>query len=166
SQKFSLKNSARRSNHCAMAKSPQPINNHRESRRANAWRETGKYSFQEICNQRQEVIMNATLTRDESISSLGANIRTEGANHRAWVVKSAKQPMKLEVVDLGPFQAEDVEVAVEHCGLCHSDLSVLNNEWGISEYPAVLGHEAIGRITDIGPNVKGVAVGQRVGVGW
>ena len=50
---------------------------------------------------------------------------------------------------------EDVEIAVEHCGLCHSDLSVLNNDWGISQYPAVLGHEVIGRVTAIGPNAKG-----------
>ena len=55
--------------------------------------------------------------------------------------------MALETVDLGPLGAEDVEVAVEHCGLCHSDLSVLNNEWGISQYPAILGHEVIGRVT-------------------
>ena len=46
---------------------------------------------------------------------------------KGWVVKATKQPMVLETVDLGPLGAEDVEVAVEHCGVCHSDLSVLNN---------------------------------------
>ena len=74
--------------------------------------------------------------------------------------------MVLEAVDLGPLGAEDVEVAVEHCGLCHSDLSVLNNEWGISQFPAVLGHEVSGRVTAVGPNAKRLQVGQRVGVGW
>jgi D-arabinose 1-dehydrogenase-like Zn-dependent alcohol dehydrogenase len=39
-------------------------------------------------------------------------------NHKAWVAKAAKQSMALESVDLGPLGAEDVEVAVEHCGLC------------------------------------------------
>ena len=87
-------------------------------------------------------------------------------NYKAWVAKAAKQPMVLETVDLGPLGAEDVEVAVEHCGLCHSDLSVLNNEWGISQYPAILGHEVVGRVTAVGPNAKGLKVGQRVGVGW
>lgn len=87
-------------------------------------------------------------------------------NYQAWVAKAAKQPMVLETVDLGPLGAEDVEVAVEHCGLCHSDLSVLNNEWGISQYPAILGHEVVGRITALGSNAKGLKVGQRVGVGW
>ncbi len=74
--------------------------------------------------------------------------------------------MVLETVDLGPLGTEEVEVAVEHCGLCHSDLSVLNNEWGISQYPATLGHEVIGRITAVGPGVKARRIGQRVGLGW
>lgn len=87
-------------------------------------------------------------------------------DYKAWVAKSAKEPMVLETVDLGPLGAEDVEVAVEHCGLCHSDLSVLKNEWGISQYPAILGHEVIGRVTAVGPNAKALRVGQRVGIGW
>ena len=87
-------------------------------------------------------------------------------NYKAWVAKAAKQPMMLETIDPGPLGAEDVEVAVEHCGLCHSDLSALNNEWGISQYPAILGHEVVGRVTATGPSAKGLKVGQRVGVGW
>ncbi len=86
--------------------------------------------------------------------------------YKAWVARGAKQPMALETLDPGPLGAEEVEVAVEHCGLCHSDLSVLNNEWGISQYPATLGHEVVGRITTLGPNAKGLTVGRRVGVGW
>jgi uncharacterized zinc-type alcohol dehydrogenase-like protein len=88
------------------------------------------------------------------------------ANCVAWVAKGAKQPMVRENVDLGPLGVEDVEVAVEHSGLCHSDLSILNNDWGISQYPAILGHEVIGRITALGPNAKGLKLGERVGVGW
>jgi uncharacterized zinc-type alcohol dehydrogenase-like protein len=86
--------------------------------------------------------------------------------YKAWITKAAKQPMALETVDLGPLGAEEVEVAVDHCGLCHSDLSVFNNDWGISQYPAILGHEVVGRVTAVGPNAKGIQVGQRVGVGW
>jgi alcohol/geraniol dehydrogenase (NADP+) len=103
----------------------------------------------------------STQTRNDPA---GAVFRTAGATKcKAWVAKAAKQPMVLETVDLGPLGAEEVEVAVENCGLCHSDLSVLNNEWGISQYPAILGHEVIGRITAMGPNAKGLKVGQRVG---
>src|SRR5229473_434922 len=90
----------------------------------------------------------------------------DAMKYKAWIAKAAKQPVVLETVDLGPLGAEDVEVSVEHCGLCHSDLSVLNNEWGISQYPAVLGHEVIGRVTAVGPNAKRLKVGQRVGIGW
>ena len=86
--------------------------------------------------------------------------------YKAWITKAAKQPMVLETVDLGPLGAEDVEVAVEHCGVCHSDLSVLNNAWGVSQFPATLGHEVIGRVTAVGPHAKRRTVGQRVGVGW
>ncbi len=87
-------------------------------------------------------------------------------NYKAWVAKAAKQPMVLETADLEPLGAEEVEVAVEHCGLCHSDISVLNNDWGISQYPAVLGHEIVGRATAVGSGARGLAVGQRVGIGW
>src|SRR5260370_489015 len=90
----------------------------------------------------------------------------DAMNYQARMAKAAKQPMVLETVDLGPLGAEDVEVAVEHCGLCHSDLSVLNNDWGMSQYPAILGHEVIGRVTAVGPNAKRLKVGQRVGIGW
>jgi uncharacterized zinc-type alcohol dehydrogenase-like protein len=85
---------------------------------------------------------------------------------KAWVATAAKEKLVQQAIDLGPLGAEDVEVAVEHCGLCHSDLSVLNNDWGISQYPAVLGHEVIGRVTAVGPGAKGLKAGQRVGVGW
>lgn len=86
--------------------------------------------------------------------------------NQAWVATGAKQKLVLQDVDLGPLGAEEVEVTVENCGLCHSDVSVLNNEWGISSYPAVLGHEVIGRISAVGSAAKGLKVGQRVGIGW
>jgi alcohol/geraniol dehydrogenase (NADP+) len=99
-------------------------------------------------------------------SGVGKNIEGDAMMCKAWIVKAAKQPMSIETVDLGPLGTEEVEVAVEHCGLCHSDLSVFNNDWGNSQYPAILGHEVVGRITTVGPNAKGLRVGRRVGVGW
>ena len=94
------------------------------------------------------------------------NIKPGDAPYKAWVAKAPKQPMVLDTIDLGPLGPEEVEVAVESCGVCHSDVSVFNNDWGISQYPAVLGHEVIGRVTAVGPNTKRIQVGQRVGVGW
>jgi alcohol/geraniol dehydrogenase (NADP+) len=86
--------------------------------------------------------------------------------YSAWVAKAAKQPLVRETLDPGPLSVEEVEVAVEHCGLCHTDLSVLNDEWGFSRYPAVLGHEIVGRVTALGSGTKGLELGQRVGIGW
>jgi Zn-dependent alcohol dehydrogenase len=81
----------------------------------------------------------STDTRDAVFIGLSEKQAADLRPAKAWVAKGAKQPMVLERIDLGPLGAEDVEVAVEHCGLCHSDLSVFNNEWGISQYPAILG---------------------------
>jgi len=84
----------------------------------------------------------------------------------AWVAPGVGKPLVREQVDLGPIGAEEVEVAVEYCGLCHSDLSLLHDDWGGAQYPAVLGHEAIGKVVAVGSAAKGIQVGQRVGVGW
>jgi uncharacterized zinc-type alcohol dehydrogenase-like protein len=84
----------------------------------------------------------------------------------AWVATAAKQKLVRQQVELGPLGDEEVEVQVEHCGLCHSDISMLNNDWGFSQFPAVLGHEAVGRVIGLGRAAKGLKVGQRVGIGW
>lgn len=84
----------------------------------------------------------------------------------AWVATAAKQPLTRQTIEFAPLGAEEVEVEVEHCGICHSDLSMLNNEWGMTQYPAVLGHEVVGRIVELGPAAKGLKVGQLVGIGW
>jgi uncharacterized zinc-type alcohol dehydrogenase-like protein len=68
--------------------------------------------------------------------------------------------------DPGPLKDDQVEIKVEHCGLCHSDLSMLDNEWGRAQFPMVAGHEVVGTIVDAGPQVRGVKVGDRVGLGW
>lgn len=69
--------------------------------------------------------------------------------------------------DPGPLGAEDVEIRVEHCGLCHSDLSVIDGEWGPAAYPVVGGHEVISTVVALGPaQARGLKLGQRVGLGW
>jgi uncharacterized zinc-type alcohol dehydrogenase-like protein len=85
---------------------------------------------------------------------------------KAWAAKGPKQKLERYEYDLGPIGAEEVEIEVENCGICHSDLSIINNDWGISSYPAVPGHEVIGRVVAMGPQAKGVEMGQAVGVGW
>lgn len=73
------------------------------------------------------------------------------------------QPYEYEV---GELATNEVEIDVDYCGICHSDLSMLNNEWGISAYPLVAGHEVVGRISQVGAEVTHLTVGQTVGLGW
>jgi len=84
----------------------------------------------------------------------------------ALAAAKASGPLQPFSYDPGPLGDEQVEIAVTYCGICHSDLSMLNNEWGMTAYPFVPGHEAVGKIVAVGPRAKGVSVGQTVGLGW
>lgn len=66
--------------------------------------------------------------------------------------------------DLGPLE---VEVDVTHCGICHTDVGMIDNEWGYSHFPVVAGHEAVGVVTAVGSAVDAerLQIGQRVGIG-
>ena len=68
--------------------------------------------------------------------------------------------------ELGAIQPDEVDVEVMYCGLCHSDLSMLNNDWRGSRYPLVPGHEVVGRVIARGSQVNHLQIGQIVGVGW
>ena len=68
--------------------------------------------------------------------------------------------------DPGTLGPHDVEIAITHCGICHSDLHLISNDWGVSQYPFIPGHEIIGTVADVGDAVRLLAVGQRVGLGW
>src|SRR6476620_10001187 len=62
-------------------------------------------------------------------------------------------------------KADDVEIAVEFCGLCHSDVHATRGEWGGNTYPLIPGHEIVGRVSRVGSAVDDFTVGERVGVG-
>lgn len=85
---------------------------------------------------------------------------------RGWAAEAAGQSLQLRSFGLAPLAAEEVEVAVDYCGICHSDLSMIDDEWGASRFPFIPGHEVIGRVTALGAQARGLQVGQRVGVGW
>lgn len=85
---------------------------------------------------------------------------------QAYAVFEAGGKLKPFSYDAGPLAPDNVEISVEHCGICHSDLSMMDNEWGFSEYPLVPGHEVIGTIAAVGEQVADLAVGDKVGLGW
>ncbi|MBE0470526.1 MAG: NAD(P)-dependent alcohol dehydrogenase [Methyloprofundus sp.] len=85
---------------------------------------------------------------------------------QAWASHGPKQKLEPFSFNPGVLGAEEVEIVVEYCGLCHSDLSIINNDWAMTQYPVVPGHEVIGRVVAIGAQVKGVHLDQHVGVGW
>ncbi len=72
-------------------------------------------------------------------------------------------PYKYEV---GELQPNEVEITITHCGVCHSDLHLIDNDWGLTEFPFVPGHEIVGAIAAMGNQVKDRAVVQRVAVVW
>ncbi len=88
---------------------------------------------------------------------------TTFAGWAATVAKEPLSPFTWEPRELGPF---DVEIAISHCGICHSDLHLIDNGWNSSVYPFVPGHEIVGRVTALGSAAGHLEIGQRVGVGW
>ena len=68
--------------------------------------------------------------------------------------------------DPGPLGPHDVEIGISHCGICHSDLHLITNDWGISHFPFIPGHEIVGKVNAVGAEVHSLQVGQRVGLGW
>ena len=85
---------------------------------------------------------------------------------RAFAAYSKGTPLEPLTFTPGPLAPEQVEVTVSYCGICHSDLSMIDNEWGQSTYPLVPGHEVAGIVSAVGDQVKGLRIGQRVGLGW
>ena len=68
--------------------------------------------------------------------------------------------------DPGQLGSHEVEIGVTHCGVCYSDIHLISNDWGTSQYPFIPGHEIIGTVTAMGPEVRSLRLGQRVGLGW
>jgi len=79
-------------------------------------------------------------------------------------VSGASGLVPLTVARRAP-KPDDVEIAIEFCGLCHSDVHATRGEWGGQTYPLVPGHEIVGTVSRTGSNVTDFAVGDRVGVG-
>jgi alcohol dehydrogenase (NADP+) len=84
---------------------------------------------------------------------------------KAWGTTGPKErlePMSIERRELRP---EDVSIKISHCGICHSDVHFAHDDWGMSLYPMVPGHEIVGTVTVVGSAVTRYKAGDRVAVG-
>ncbi len=86
-------------------------------------------------------------------------------NIKAYAAQDAHSPLAPFTIDRRDPRADDVEISITHCGVCHSDVHQARNEWGGSVFPIVPGHEIVGVVTKVGSSVKKFKVGDRVGVG-
>ena len=105
-----------------------------------------------------ETVATGSITAGSSVSDDGALTAAYGATSP----ESGLVPLTLA---RRTPQPDDVEIAIEFCGLCHSDVHAVRGEWGGQAYPLVPGHEIVGTVSRVGPGVTGFAPGDRVGVG-
>jgi uncharacterized zinc-type alcohol dehydrogenase-like protein len=84
---------------------------------------------------------------------------------KAYSAASAVSPLAATTIARREPTVNDVRIDILYCGVCHSDLHFVRNEWNFTEYPAVPGHEIIGRVTAVGSGVKKFKTGDLVGVG-
>ncbi len=84
----------------------------------------------------------------------------------SYAAMKEKSPLEKFEYEKPELKENEVEVKITHCGICHSDIHLIDNDWGISKYPLIPGHEIIGIVENIGKNVKHLSKGMRVGIGW
>ena len=83
----------------------------------------------------------------------------------AWAATAPDAPIAPLTIERRALRPEDVDIAITHCGVCHSDLHTARNDWGRTTYPIVPGHEIVGIVRAVGSAVSKVRVGDRVAVG-
>ncbi|RPE12182.1 NAD(P)-dependent alcohol dehydrogenase [Chitinophaga lutea] len=83
-----------------------------------------------------------------------------------YAVKAPKGQLEPFTYELPEIGKEQVDIRVAYCGLCYSDVNMINNDWGTTHYPLVPGHEMVGEVIRTGSEAKGVKVGDKVGMGW
>jgi uncharacterized zinc-type alcohol dehydrogenase-like protein len=85
---------------------------------------------------------------------------------RGFAVHAAGAHLLSYKYESGDLLDDEVEVQISHCGVCHSDIHLIDNDWGMSKYPFIPGHEIVGTISAVGSRVTDRVVGERVGIGW
>jgi uncharacterized zinc-type alcohol dehydrogenase-like protein len=83
----------------------------------------------------------------------------------AYAALSATEQLKPFIIERREVTSDDVQIDILYCGVCHSDIHFVRNDWHVSLYPIVPGHEIVGKVTAVGTGVKKFKVGDLVGVG-
>ena len=86
-------------------------------------------------------------------------------NTKAFGTQAVDAPLLEMTIERRAIGAKDIEIDILYCGVCHSDLHTARNDWGFTSYPAVPGHEIVGRVTSVGSEVTKLKVGDLAGVG-
>lgn len=85
---------------------------------------------------------------------------------KAYATPAAGKPLQPFEYEPNALGRDEVEIAVQYCGICYSDLSMIENHWQMASFPLVPGHEVAGTVAAVGPDVKHLKPGDRVGLGW
>ena len=84
---------------------------------------------------------------------------------KAYSASAAKARVLPTEIERRPVGASDVQIEIEHCGVCHTDIHFVNNDWGMTNYPVVPGHEIVGRVTEVGSAVQNFKPGDKAAIG-
>src|SRR4051812_30376668 len=90
---------------------------------------------------------------------------TKNFSARAYGLSNATAPLTPLSITRREPRAQDVQIEILYCGICHSDLHTVRNEWQNTVYPCVPGHEIVGRVTEVGKNVTAFKVGGLAAIG-
>lgn len=85
---------------------------------------------------------------------------------QGFAVKQEKAPLEPHRFEIESPDNYGCVIRVLACGICHSDIHMIDNDWGMANYPLVPGHEVVGEVVEVGPEAKHLKIGDRVGVGW
>merc|ERR1719235_112335 len=83
----------------------------------------------------------------------------------AYLAESASDPLHPATIPRREVRPNDVSIKIRYCGICHSDVSLYRNEWGVTQYPVTPGHEIVGVVDAIGNDVTKFKLGDTVGIG-
>lgn len=92
-------------------------------------------------------------------------MNTDNLTTKAYGAHAGDQPLEPLDITRRPVGAQDVQIDIVYCGLCHSDIHQVRSEWAGTQYPCVPGHEIVGRVAAVGAEASGFKVGDLVGVG-